>query len=204
MQNYKIDDLKINDFFVSNVGGTKKAQWDARIKIIEIVGDKIKFQRIHNFWNGETFNLTLDQLNKSYWILVDENYARESYENLTVELKNGKIISWPKNNFARHEPVAIGNIAHRIIELRSILADNCTELPPEIVLKLKRLCDPIPFEKELISPKLEIRNHGIKKLVENYSKNDVDKAKFPDNLMERQEKVTQELVELGQMYNFYN
>ena len=57
----------------------------------------------------------------------------------------------PSEEAARLAPACVCNVASRVVWLRQIVK----EFPLDIQAKLKRFTDPLPFEKELMSGKMD-------------------------------------------------
>jgi len=73
----------------------------------------------------------------------------EPYEHITVELKDGKKISWPIGSVVRLAPAAVCQIAARILTLRKILSEE--PMPAGLKRRLEQLAVSIPFEDKFLS-----------------------------------------------------
>jgi len=87
---------------------------------------------------------------------------------------DGRKIYWPKGDMSRLAPGAVCNIACRIVDLRSILANHGERIPADIYQKLNMLARAIPWEEAWFSGKsIEIHN-AIKQLAEVTTNNYTD------------------------------
>lgn len=81
-------------------------------------------------------------------------------EDITVELKDGRIIYLPPGDTARIAPAVICQVANRIAVLRQFLPT----FPEEVQRVLRFLALPLPFEEEFCSGKIERIHDAILKM----------------------------------------
>ena len=89
---------------------------------------------------------------------------KPNHEDITVELKDGRIISWDKGDFSRFAPAAVCNIAGKIQNLRKIIKDHGGEIPGNVLKKLEVIASPYSFESNFSSSNVVEVHGGIEKL----------------------------------------
>ena len=71
----------------------------------------------------------------------------DSYNDVHVQLMDGRWIYLPKDDMARYAPATVCQVTHRIKVLRKLI-ESATDLPVKLKRELDHIARPIPYEKE--------------------------------------------------------
>lgn len=90
--------------------------------------------------------------------------TRDGFEEVHVELKDGRTIYWPKGDMSRLAKPAVCSVASRMVQLRAVLKRD-----PLDMRELERLINlPIAFEDKFLSGDSIVVHNAIKELGRNW------------------------------------